>query len=462
VKFSAGLTIADRFCLVRKLGQGGMGSVWLARHTGLDIPCAVKLIHEDAARSPELRVRFEREAKAAAQLRTPHVVQILDHGVWNDQPYIAMEYLEGEDLGARLARVGRLSPAEILPITVQIGRALTRAHAAGLVHRDLKPSNVFLVRDDEREIAKVLDFGVAKVTEVGLDGSTSSGALLGTPYYMSPEQAKGEKGIDHRSDLWALGVVVFQCLVGRAPFTGRALGELFVNIIVEPLPVPSQIAPVPPGFDAWWTRAAARDPNERFQTAKDLIDALALALGLTIQAGVEIGSSRSFSVPALTMAAAETHSGPVPPAIRVSAPLRRRQGLLAALLVAAVIGSPAALFAWWGGAHGYADGGTRIAEAGVVAEPSRSTVQVGGVFQARSVDVDGPPPAASSAAPVTTPDKVSAPRLVSWPTNAPAPGPVTVGPAVPKRPPARPKANCDPNFSLDSDGNKHFKPECFK
>jgi serine/threonine-protein kinase len=289
MELRAGLVIADRFRLVRPLGQGGMGAVWLAQHTGLDVPCAVKFIHEEAAKSPELRARFEREAKAAAQLRSPHVVQILDHGVWSGAPYIAMELLEGEDLAQRLRRrrPSPLSPRETLVIASQVGRALAKAHAAGLVHRDLKPANIFLVRDDEREIAKVLDFGVAKVKETSLDDATQTGAVLGTPFYMSPEQARGSKSIDHRSDLWALAVVVYQCLLGKLPFRADALGELLVKIIVEPLPVPSQMGDVPPGFDAWWARAAARDPAQRYQTPKELPHALGLALGLTVPDGVD-------------------------------------------------------------------------------------------------------------------------------------------------------------------------------
>ena len=249
----------------------------------------MKFIHEEAAKSPDLRARFEREAKAAAQLRSPNVVQILDHGVWGGAPYIAMELLEGEDLAQRLRsrRPLPLSPRETLVIASQVGRALTKAHAAGLVHRDLKPANIFLVRDDEREIAKVLDFGVAKVKETSLDDQAQTGAVLGTPFYMSPEQARGSKSIDHRSDLWALAVVVFQCLVGKLPFRADALGEILVKIIVEPLPVPSQVGDVPPGFDAWWLRAAARDPAERYQTSKELTQALGLALGLTLPDSVD-------------------------------------------------------------------------------------------------------------------------------------------------------------------------------
>jgi serine/threonine-protein kinase len=312
VQLAQGIIVAERFRLLRPLGQGGMGAVWLAQHTGLDIPCAVKFIHEEAAQSPEIRARFEREAKAAAQLRSPHVVQILDHGVWQGAPYIAMELLEGEDLGQRLQQRGVLSPRETLAIAMQVGRALAKAHGVGLVHRDLKPANIFLVRDEDREIAKVLDFGVAKVKET-VDGSTKTGAVLGTPYYMSPEQARGSKTIDHRSDLWALAVVIYQCITGHLPFMGEALGDLFVKIIVEPLPVPSHFAQVPPGFDGWWTRAAARDPGQRFQTAKEMMDTLALALGVTVAAGIEVGSAMASPAGGHGTMALMTPSQPMAP-----------------------------------------------------------------------------------------------------------------------------------------------------
>ena len=285
-----GVVIAERFRLERVLGKGGMGSVWLAQQTSLDVPCAVKFIHGEAARSAQLRARFEREAKAAAQLRSPYVVQILDHGVWEDTPYIAMELLDGEDLEHRIVRRGKLSPEETMAVALHVGRALTKAHAAGLVHRDLKPANVFLVRDEEREIAKVLDFGVAKQTNMVTDDSTKTGAVLGTPYYMSPEQARGAKTVDHRSDLWALAVVVYRCVLGQLPFRSEVLGDLFAKIIADPMPVPSAAGPVPAGFDAWWARAAARDPAQRFQSAKEMTEALGLALGVTVPFGGDVAA----------------------------------------------------------------------------------------------------------------------------------------------------------------------------
>jgi serine/threonine-protein kinase len=191
-----------------------------------------------------------------------------------------MELLDGEDLGQRLERNGRLTPGQLVPIISQVCRALTKAHQVDIVHRDLKPDNVFLVRDDDREIAKVVDFGIAKLQSTALQGSnTRTGSMLGTPYYMSPEQAQGTKAVDSRSDLWSLAVIVFQCLTGRLPFESEALGDLLVKIIVSPIPMPSQVAPgLPPGLDRWWERAASRDPAGRFQTAKEFSDSLLSAV----------------------------------------------------------------------------------------------------------------------------------------------------------------------------------------
>lgn len=282
-----GVLVAGRYRLMRKLGAGGMGAVWLAHDISLDSACALKLIDDDKAQSEEVRVRFEREARAAAQLRGAHVVDVFDHGEWEGTLYIAMEYLEGEDLGARLERVGTLDPATTYRIVAHVARALVRAHASGIVHRDLKPENIFLVQGDEEEIAKVLDFGIAKHDAYSLqDKATRTGSFLGTPFYVSPEQARG-KSTDWRSDLWSLGIIVFQCLTGRPPFESEALGELMGLILYEDLPKPSARNPeLPIGLDAWWEKAAARHREQRFQTAKELADALGHALGLHRQVAV--------------------------------------------------------------------------------------------------------------------------------------------------------------------------------
>ena len=275
--------LVGRYRLDERLGAGGMGSIWRAQHLVLAAPVAVKLIDREAVPDEETLQRFMREAQSAATLRSPHVVQILDYGVDDKLPFIVMELLDGENLAQRLRRLNRLPSGETARIVTHIGRAVGRAHEAGIVHRDLKPENVFLIRNEDEEIAKVLDFGVAKVSSVGALGQegtrTRTGSILGTPYYMSPEQAQGNKTVDHRSDLWSLGVIAFECLTGKRPFYSDGLGDLVLQICIRDIPVPSEIGSVPIGFDAWFARAVARDPEARFQSARELTEALREVLG---------------------------------------------------------------------------------------------------------------------------------------------------------------------------------------
>jgi serine/threonine-protein kinase len=222
------------------------------------------------------------------------VVHVYDHGTWNRTPFIAMEFLRGESLAVRLETQGRLDYARTQRLIAHAARALTRAHAIGVVHRDLKPENILFVQDDDGETAKLLDFGVAKWTnEWAVNNLTKAGLLVGTPLYMSPEQARGTKEIDGRSDLWSLAVIAYQCLTGDLPFISDGLGELLGKIMFDPIPVPSQVLPtLPPEVDAWWLKAAARNPASRFQTAKELSDALAVALNLerpTVVATAPVG-----------------------------------------------------------------------------------------------------------------------------------------------------------------------------
>jgi serine/threonine protein kinase len=276
--------LAGRYKLELRLGAGGMGSIWRAEHLVLQAPVAVKLIDREAVPDDDTVARFLREAKAAAALRSPHVVQIIDYGVDGKIPFMVMELLEGENLAQRLKRVRRLSRQDTARILTHVGRAMVRAHEAGIVHRDLKPDNVYLIKNEDEELAKVLDFGVAKVEEaaLGVEGTrTRTGSILGTPYYMSPEQAQGNKTVDHRSDLWSLGVIAFECLTGKRPFYSDGLGDLVLTICVRDLPVPSDVAPVPLGFDRWFARACARDPEARFQNAREMMEALREALGLS-------------------------------------------------------------------------------------------------------------------------------------------------------------------------------------
>jgi serine/threonine-protein kinase len=297
-----GKILGGRYRLVHQLGKGGMGAVWTAEHLALHSAVAVKLLDSEIAKHPEAVERFQREAQAAATLRSAHVVQVLDYGVDGTTPYLVMELLQGEDLGARLGRVGRLSPRALVEIMEQVARAVGRAHSAGIVHRDLKPENIFLVNEGDHELVKVLDFGIAKSVAPGFAPSaTRTGVTMGTPYYMSPEQAEGKREVDQRTDLWALGVIASECLTGIRPFDGETFGELLLNICARAAPIPSTLAEVPRHFDAWFAKATQRDAGRRFGTVVELVSTLR-----------EVAEGRS--VPGLEGPAMKTApmDGPVP------------------------------------------------------------------------------------------------------------------------------------------------------
>jgi hypothetical protein len=286
---AAGIIIADRYALIEEIGRGGMGSVWKAQHRGLGAWLAVKFMLANRGADAGARRRFLSEARAAARVQSPYVARVFDVDEWQGVPYIAMEFLEGETLEAKLARGGALSPELTCTIVDQIALGLARAHAARLVHRDLKPGNVFLVRQEVGEplLVKLLDFGLVKQLGLDVPHATKSGMLLGTPGYMSPEQALGPKAVDERADLWSLAAITYYCLTGREAFSGEGLGEILLQVIHAPLPVPSQVNPdLGAAFDAWWQRAAHRDPAARPRSASLLAKELRVALGLALPPSV--------------------------------------------------------------------------------------------------------------------------------------------------------------------------------
>ncbi|WP_433930691.1 protein kinase [Sorangium cellulosum] len=299
MSIAAGQVLSERYRLIRPVGQGAQASVWVAEHLALSTHVAVKLIDPDLAKQEDARERFRREATAAAQLRSAHVVQVLDHGIEGEQPFIVMELLEGEDLFERLARRRRLSLQETSKIVTQVARALTRAHGAGIVHRDLKPENFFLCANEDDEVVKILDFGIAKVGHGKRAAQrTTVGTLMGTPHYMSPEQVKGLREVDYRADLWALGVIVYQCVTGELPFDSEGVGDLLIKISVGEIPVPSRVNPeLPPTFDAWFARACDRDPEGRFSSARDLAESLARIADLSTEAPSSLSSPRPPPLP---------------------------------------------------------------------------------------------------------------------------------------------------------------------
>jgi len=280
--------VGGKYQLVKLIGRGGMGSVWEARHVSLGTPSAIKFIEAEYANSAEARSRFDKEAKAAATIQSKHAIQIYDHGVTDDgKPYIVMELLTGEPLDKRIERLGQLTLQDTARILQQVSRGLARAHERGIVHRDLKPENIFIVRntDDDEEVAKVLDFGIAKIENSphspGITSSTKTGAVLGTPFYMSPEQARGLRNVDHRTDVWSLGVIAFKCVSGRLPFDGESVGDLLVKICTAPVPIPShQVPGLPQAFDTWFMHALEREPERRFSTVTELAEQLAFVAGI--------------------------------------------------------------------------------------------------------------------------------------------------------------------------------------
>jgi len=281
---SANTEIAGKLRLVKPLGQGSAGQVWLAKHLHLGSKVAVKFLNREVSLSKTAKERFVREARAIARIRSPHVVQVHDFGFHEEQAYLVMEHLVGETLEDRLDKVGKLTPDQTLRVVTHIAKALQKAHDAGIVHRDIKPANVFLVDYGDEEVAKVVDFGIVKanadaVTTTGaMSTLTQTGSLLGTPYYMSPEQIQDSGSVGPQSDLWALGVIAYECVVGQLPFDGSNFPTLVMAICRDPVVPPSSLANVPKAFDAWVERALQRDPTARFGSARELARELCQAV----------------------------------------------------------------------------------------------------------------------------------------------------------------------------------------
>jgi serine/threonine protein kinase len=272
------LVIAGRYRLDQEIGRGGVGRVWRAHAMALDIPCAIKFLLPQFAADAGQRARFIHEARAAAALRSQYTVTVFDVDEWEGQPFIAMELLAGQSLEQCLRERGTLSPRLTCEVVRQIALGLSKAHAAGLVHRDLKPDNVFLLEEDPISV-KILDFGIAKRVDMSHDFKTATGALIGTPYYMSPEQAKGSKDVDLRSDVWSLAVLAYRCLTGHLPFEGDSLPEILIKIVHGPLPTLVGANPaLPRAVESWWRNAAHREPAQRMQSASELARGLERAL----------------------------------------------------------------------------------------------------------------------------------------------------------------------------------------
>jgi serine/threonine-protein kinase len=278
----AGDVIAEKYRVDRLLGVGGMGVVVAARHLGLDELVAIKLLLPESLGDAESVQRFESEARAAVKIKSEHVARIIDVGeLDNGAPFIVMEYLDGEDLAEWIRRKGPLGVYDAIDLLLQACEAIAEAHALGIVHRDIKPANLFCVQGADGGVSiKVLDFGISKLMRTaarasGL-GMTKTRAVMGSPYYMSPEQMESPRTVDARTDIWSLGVVLHQMLAGEVPFTGETLPQVCVNVATRPAPPLRKSRPdVPQGLEAIVLCCLEKDPSQRFSTIAALATALA-------------------------------------------------------------------------------------------------------------------------------------------------------------------------------------------
>ena len=347
-----GQILAGKFQIERVLGRGGMGIVVAAQHLQLGQLVALKFLLPEAMRNPEVIERFQREGRAAVRLKSEHVGRVIDVGTLdNGAPYLVMEYLEGQDLDSFRKAHTRLPVAQVVSFMLQAAEAIAEAHAIGIIHRDLKPANLFLtVRADGSPSVKVLDFGIAKAADADDFSLTKTATVMGSPAYMSPEQLRSARDVDARTDIWAMGVILYELVEGRQPFEAESITELTLKVVMDP--TPAVTVELAPGFEAIIACCLQKDPAHRYGTVAELAAALApfgppgsmesAQRVARIQAGL-VSRVRSAIVP--VVGAATTLSGGSGQTI-APAPARRRGlwiGGVAAVLIAGTVAVTMAL-----------------------------------------------------------------------------------------------------------------------
>jgi tRNA A-37 threonylcarbamoyl transferase component Bud32 len=330
-----GKVLSERYRILRKLGEGGMGVVYLAEHVVIEKKIALKVLFPDLTRRSDLVHRFMQEAKSASRIGHENVIDITDFGQSPEgYVFIAMEYLVGQDLGQVLKASGPMPWVRAQPIILQIVKALRAAHERGIIHRDMKPENIFILpRDDGREFVKVLDFGIAKV--LGLDEDaprlTRTGMIFGTPEYMSPEQAQGQQ-VDHRVDIYAVGCIMYHVLTGDVPFRAESfMGILSKHMMEAPAPPRTRNPDIDPLVEAVVMRAMDKDPAKRFQTMGEFVEAL-VPLGSVpdMSGAIYAASGAPVQRPAVSARPPTQAAGPERPATHVTAAERPSARALAA------------------------------------------------------------------------------------------------------------------------------------
>jgi serine/threonine protein kinase len=436
-----GQVLDGKYRIVRLIGEGGMGAVFEGENVRISRRVAIKVLHGAALSNAETVQRFEREAQAAGRIGSDHILEILDLGTLPDgERYMVMEFLAGDTLSGRIKQAGRLEPKQIVELTRQALVGLGAAHAAGIVHRDLKPDNIFVLREKAgiRDYVKIIDFGISKFNALGGDMSmTRTGAVMGTPYYMSPEQAKGSGQVDQRSDLYAIGVIMYEAATGSVPFNANTFNELLFKIVLsDPAPLAELVPNIHPGFAAVVARAMARDPAQRFGSAAEMMQALD-----SLQLGSAQATGQYPAAPFVTQTVGGQGPG-VPAATLANAP--KTQGSFATSQTTvpkrgngALIGLAAAGGVLLLGVGAFAAFGLKDKSAGAASAASQSPQATPLVSAAPSAPA-APPPVIDARPPTPEPTPVSAPSA----SAAPIIKPPQAEPAGAKRPPvvARPPA----------------------
>ena len=444
------------YTIERELGRGGMGAVYVAIHTLLGRRAAVKVLLPALSKDQSLVQRFFNEARAATAIKHPSIVEIYDFGWAPDgSAFIVMELMDGEPLSARIKRHGRLPVPLALTIARQAANALHAAHRAGIVHRDLKPDNVFLVPDIEvagGERVKLLDFGIAKLTADGHVSQTSTGAIMGTPLYMSPEQCEGARLVDARSDLYSLGCMLFEMVSGRVPFVSEGVGGLIGMHLFMPAPALRSVAPdAPPELEALVAKLLAKPPGERYQSAEELAGALS-RLGAASGAMMAAAPMPSFPGSAASPLAGASWPGPPPSGVVTTMssaagarsvggpPIRSRRGLWLAAGGLAAVGAVVAIALAAGGDGG--GGGEKVSGTAEAVDAAPGGGPALDAAAAPAITVDASPTAAAPAAdarraekPVPVTSEPAPPSTTRPPTP---PTPVVPAPPSTTRPPTPP------------------------
>ncbi len=271
--------VQGKYRVIRIIGEGGMGAVFEGENLRINRRVAIKVLHAALATNKEVVQRFEREAQAAGRIGNDHILEVLDLGDLPDGDFfMVMEFLEGEPLSDRIRRLGRMTPEQVAPLMTQVLTGLQAAHAAGIIHRDLKPDNIFVLKEKagQKDFVKIIDFGISKFQPLGGEMKmTRTGSVMGTPYYMSPEQASGSSEADHRSDVYAVGVMMYEAVTGKVPFEASTFNQLLFKIVLDEVPKPETVVPdLDPGFASLIHKAMARDKEARFQDCISLRNAL--------------------------------------------------------------------------------------------------------------------------------------------------------------------------------------------